>query len=68
MAKAKSSRARPSSRSGAKVEYPLARQSGINSPKSEIVRYSAHRYAISIHASDLDRYADKVPIELGDDT
>ena len=52
----------------AEVAYPLARQSGIHSPKPGIMRYPSRRYAISIHSSDLGMYPDKAPIELGDGT
>lgn len=50
------------------VDYPLARQSGIHSPSSNRMRYLDRQYAISIHSSDLDRYPDKAPLQLGDGT
>lgn len=32
------------------------------------MRYPSCRYAISVHSSDLERYPDKAPVELGDGT
>ncbi len=50
------------------LSFPLARQSGIHSPSERSMRYTGRRYAISIHSSDLTRYPDKAPIDLGDST
>lgn len=50
------------------LSYSLARQSGIHSPSAQAMRYPTRQYAISVHSSDLERYPDKAPIELGDGT
>lgn len=47
------------------VGFPLARQSGIHSPR---MNYTGHRYVISVHSSDLNRYPDKEPIMLENGT
>lgn len=47
------------------VGFPLARQSGIHSPR---MNYPKRRYVIAVHSSDLNRYPDKEPIMLDDGT
>ncbi|WP_322153503.1 HNH endonuclease [Paratractidigestivibacter sp.] len=57
------------SKTRTKDGLPLCRQSGIYAPSSSSVRYKKGRkYALAVHSSRRDRYADKQLIHLGDGT
>ena len=48
---------------------PLSRDAGIYIPGSSLVNYAnGRRYALSVHSSGTERYADRAPIPLADGT